>query len=191
MPGYDSPLGSKNFNSNSKMRELDIPDESMQEDKEDISEIEKRIREEREVKRTGKIRLNEGAKKRIEFLIGMLRTTRNVVINNEKYILQSLKDSEKREAIMEVAKYDGTVQATFEMRKQLLARSLVMIAGVDVSAFLGTNDFSAKLEFIDQLDSAFISRLYTEYLLLQEEAKRKYDINSDEEAKEVIEDLKK
>lgn len=191
MPGYDSPLGSKNFNSNSKMRELDIPDESMQEDKEDISEIEKRIREEREVKRTGKIRLNEGAKKRIEFLIGMLRTTRNVLINNEKYILQSLKDSEKREAIMEVAKYDGTVQATFEMRKQLLARSLVMIAGVDVSAFLGTNDFSAKLEFIDQLDSAFISRLYTEYLLLQEEAKRKYDINSDEEAKEVIEDLKK
>lgn len=170
---------------------LEFQEKLERETSEEASQFEREIREAREAKRTGKTRLNEGARRRIEMLVGMSRTTREFEIDGHKYALQTLSSKEMRTAIMEAAAFDGTVQSPFEIRRQLLAYSLTLVAGLAASQFVGSEDMFAKLELIDSLDEALLNRLYDEYLMMVAEARGKYSIKSDEEAKEVIEDLKK
>lgn len=72
-----------------------------------------------------------------------------------------------------------------------MARSLTQVAGVDIDQFLGSNSLETRLAFIEELDDFLINRLYDEYLLLRKDAMSKYAINTADEAKEVMEDLKK
>jgi hypothetical protein len=154
-------------------------------------EIERQIKEAREAKRTGREPLNDGAKRRIEMLVGMTQFSREVNLDGNIYILQTLRSKEMREAFMIIAEYDGTVQSPFEMRRQFLARSLTQVAGLDIAQFVGSNSLEAKLQLIDDLPEDFLNRLYSEYLALVKESKEKFAIKTPEEAKEVIEDLKK
>lgn len=156
-----------------------------------IADIEQEVRAAREAKKTGKERLNEGALRRINMLLGMTRSTREFSFMGNSFVLQTLKAKEMREAIMAAAEFAGTVQEPFEIRRQFLARSLVQIASVEIEQFLGSTSLDAKLIFIEELDDALINRLYDEYLLLRKEAINKYAINTIDEAKEVMEDLKK
>lgn len=158
---------------------------------EDPSEIEQQMRQARELKRSGKERLNEGAKRRIDMLLGMTQATRAAVIDNNEWVLQTLKSKEMREALTAAAEFDGTIQSPFEIRRQLLARSLVQIAGVETSQFLGSVTVEARLNFIDEQVEALLNRLYSEYLILVKESNDKYAIKTAEDAQEVVEDLKK
>jgi hypothetical protein len=153
--------------------------------------MEQEFREAREAKRLGRERLNDGAKRRIEMLIGMTRVTRSVDLNGYSYTLQTLKSRELREAITAASAFDGNVQSPFEIRKQLLARSLVQIAGMDADQFIGSSDLDIKLEFIEEMDHYLLGRLYDEYLAMVKEAREKYAIKNETDAKEVVEDLKK
>lgn len=155
------------------------------------ADVEQEIKAAREAKRTGREKLNEGAKRRIEILIGMTRSTRDINIDGNVFVLQTLKSGEMRDAIFEAAKYDGTVQGPYEARRQFLARSLVQVAGTDLDQFIGSNSLEAKLVFVDELDEYLLNRLYDEYLLLTENSRKKYAIKNDTDAKEVFEDLKK
>jgi len=218
MPSFDSPLGNKKF-SGTPMREFDVPDESesykpiqqqqqryvageaairemqmrmqQEEDQRDPVEIEKEIRAAKEARRTGKERLNEGAKRRLEILLGMTRTTHTADVGGNEFVFQSLKAKEMREAIVAAAEYDNTVQSPFEIRKQFLARSIVTVAGVDFAQFIGSDSLEAKLIFIEELDDALLNRLYDEYLKLAKEAREKFTIKNSEEAAAVVDDLKK
>lgn len=156
-----------------------------------ISDAEREIKEAREIKRSGKERLNPGAKKRIEMLLGMTRSTREVVIGQNTFILQTLKSKEISEALVTAAEFDGTVQSPFEIRRQLLARSLISISGIDFESFIGSRDMEDKLFFIDNMDHALLLRLNREYQTLVTEHDAQYAIKSPEDAKEVLEDLKK
>lgn len=210
---FESSLG-KNIIKSKQLKEIDIPDESdfhqssqeeleensrrirefqdrMQSQPRDIYEVEKEMREAREVKRTGKERLSEGARRRIEMLIGMTRTTRTVDIDGNTFSFQSLKAKEMRDAISSAAAFDGSVQSPFEIRKQLLARSITQIAGVEFEQFIGSNTLEDRLNFIEELDDALLNRLYDEYLKLAQEAKIKFAIKTEADAKEVVQDLKK
>jgi hypothetical protein len=158
---------------------------------EDSAQIEREIRAAKEARRTGRERVNEGAKRRIEMLVGMIRTTRQVELDGNLYVLQTLRSKEIRESIMAAANFDGSVQFPFEMRKQYLARSLIHVAGVDIEQFVGSNSLEAKLDLIDDLPEAILLRLYQEYSILVTESTEKYAIKSDAEAQEVAEDLKK
>jgi hypothetical protein len=160
-------------------------------EQENPAEIERQMKEARQARLTGRERLSDGAKRRIEMLVGMTRTTRQVDIENNKFVLQTLRSQEMRQAITQAAEFDGTVQFPFEIRRQLLARSLTEISGVEVSQFIGNNTVEARLDLIDQLDEPLLNRLYDEYLILAKDAGQKYAIKSDEEAQEVAEDLKK
>lgn len=154
-------------------------------------EVERQMRAARDAKRTGKVRLNDGAKRRIEMLLGMTRTTREVDIAGNVFGFQSLRAEEMRQAIIAAAEFDGTVQSPFEIRRQLIARSLTRVAGLDIHQFIGSNELDAKLQFVDELDEALLNRLYDEYLALAKESKDKFAIKSDADAQEVVEDLKK
>lgn len=217
MPNFESPIGKKKFASNT-MREFDVPDESgyadpaqaqfyqnvneasirdfqardpFMEAQRSEAEIEKEIRAAREAKRTGKERLSDGAKRRIEMLLGMTRVTREVDINGNIFVLRTLKSKEMSDAIFEVSKFDGTTQGAYEIRRQLLSRSLTHVAGVEIESFISSNALEGKLAFIDELDDPVITRLYSEYITLVNEAKSKYAPKNDQEVKEVLEDLKK
>ncbi len=214
MPSFDSPIGSKKF-SGTPMKEFDVPDESepyqsqqqryavdeasihkmqmrmQQEQQRDPGEIEREIRSAKEARRTGKERLNEGARRRLEILLGMTRTTHTVDVGGNEFIFQSLKAKEMREAIIAAAEYDNTVQSPFEIRKQFLARSITTVAGVDFAQFIGSDSLEAKLIFIEELDDALLNRLYDEYLKLAKEAREKFTIKNSEEAAVIVDDLKK
>jgi len=220
MGNFDSPLGKKNFSSQ-PLREFDVSDgedniplhkgspvidgnvirdlqnrlHNSSEDRfiqdRDPSEVEREIIAAREVRRNGMEKISDGAKRRIEMLIGITRSTRDVDIEGNVFTLQTLKSKEMRLAIMSVAKYDGTVEGPFEMRKQYLARSITHVAGVDINNFLASDKLEAKLAFIDELDEPLLNHLYSEYLELTKMAREKYSVKSDEDVKEVLEDLKK
>jgi len=137
-------------------------------------------------------RLTAAAKKRVELLSGLKRNTRTCLIGEYEYQLQTLKGIEIREAIMMAVMYEGTVELSFETRKQLLARSITHVAGNEIGMFLGDDSLEARLEFIgDELDERITSRLYEEYLSLLNEVTEKYAIKTEEDAKKVADDLKK
>lgn len=219
MPNFESPISNKKI-AGGTMRTFEVPDESGQEeysqqyvrmDEESIrnfqnqmnqqyvsqaqarspAEIEKEIREARLAKAKGKEKISEGAKKRIELLIGMTRLTREAEIEGNTFILRTLKSKEMREAMISVIPFDGTVQAPYEIRCQLLARSLTHVAGVEIDQFIGSDKLEDKLLFLEELDDSLLTRLYNEYVILVEASKNKYSVKNEEDVKEVLEDLKK
>jgi cell division protein ZapA (FtsZ GTPase activity inhibitor) len=157
----------------------------------EMTDIEKEIHAAKKAKREGKERLSDGARRRIEMLIGMTRLTREVDIGGQMYKLQTLTSQELRDAVVATAEFDGKVEFIFENRKQLLARAVIVVAGVPIDQFLNSNELDAKLEFIELIDHALLHRLYSEYVSLVQEAQNKYSPKTEEQAKEVVDDLKK
>ncbi len=157
----------------------------------EMSNVEMDIIAAKKAKREGKERLSDGAKRRIEILVGMTRLTKDVEIDGQQYRLQTLKSKELREALVATAEFDGSIQLVFETRKQLLARSLILVAGVEIAQFLNSDELQAKLDFIEEVDHSLLLRLYNEYVLLANEAQEKYALKTVVEVKEVAEDLKK
>lgn len=157
----------------------------------DQADLEQQFREAREAKRLGRERLNEGAKRRIEMLIKMTRHTRSFEVGGNTYALQTLQSKELEDAIFSAASFDGSVRSPFEIRKQLLARSIVQVAGMDFGQFIGASDVETKLAALDEFDHYLLGRLYDEYLAMVKEAQDRYSIQTAEQAKEVVEDLKK
>lgn len=155
------------------------------------ADIEKEIREARIAKITGKEKITDSAKKRIEMLVGMVRLTREVNIDGNVFVLRTLKSKEMREAMTNVLPFDGTIQAPYEIRSQLLARSLTHVAGIEIDHFIGSNTFESKILFLEELDDGLLTRLYNEYVILADTSKNKYAIKTEEDVKEVMEDLKK
>lgn len=157
----------------------------------DLTDEEMRIIELKKAKKNGKERLSEGANRRIKMLIEMTRLSKDIDIDGRLYKIQALSSKELRDAITATSEFDGTVEFIFEHRKQLLARSLVVIAGVDITQFLNSYELQDRLDFIELMDHALLLRLYTEYSLLTQEAQAKYTLKTEAEVKEVLEDLKK
>ena len=156
-----------------------------------LSEIERDVKRYREEKIHGNKRLNEGAKRRADMLVGITRGTRDVDIEGNHYSFKTLKAREMRSVWSVCSDFDGTVQFPFEMRKQLLARSLTQVAGVEFAQFVGSDSIEDKLNFIDDADDILLNRLYDEYLIMVKETRERYSIKTDADAKEVVEDLKK
>lgn len=201
MANFDSPLGKKTFNA-TKMRTFDVPDETnysesyqepqeLQEEQEDLNSLEKDLRKAQEARKTGKEFLTAAAKKRIDMLLGITRMTSEVNIDNTIFILRTLKSKEMREAIYNASLFEGTIHTTYELRKQLLARAITHIAGIDINEFLNSNLLEAKMIFIDEMDESLNNRLYNEYVDLVNKSNKKYAMKNIEDAKEVAEDLKK
>jgi hypothetical protein len=156
-----------------------------------LSDMERDFKRSREDKLRSQTHLNEGARRRIEMLIGMTRLTREFTIEQNTYVLQTLKGKEMREAILAAAEFDGTVQSPFEIRRQMLARSLCKVANVPIEQFVGSPSLQARFDFVDELDDSLLNRLMEEYSLLTREAKAKFAITTAEQVSEVADDLKK
>lgn len=156
-----------------------------------LHDFERKVDESRRAKNSGQERLSVAAKKRIESLCEMSRATKTVELDDNTYVLQTLKGKEHRAAIVAAAAFDGSAHAAFEVRKQLMARSIAKISGYDVELFLGDDSIEARLEFVDELPEALLIKLYSEYLEMAQGAQNKYFIKTEAEVKEVMADLKK
>jgi hypothetical protein len=156
-----------------------------------LSDMEREFKRAREDKLRSSTQLNDGARRRIEMLIGMTRVTRECEIEGNIYVLQTLKGKEMRSAILAASEFDGTVQSPFEIRRQMIARSLVKVANVPIEQFVGSSSLQSRFDFVDDLDDTLLNRLMEEYSLLTKEAKEKYALITPEQVKEVAEDLKK
>lgn len=157
----------------------------------ELTDVERQIFEAKKAQREGKQRLSDGARRRIEMLVGMTRLSKDVEIEGNLYRLQTLTSRELRDAITATAEFDGSVEFIFENRKQVLARALVVIAGVEISQFLNSYDLQDRLDFIELMDNALLHRLFNEYNTLSQEAQNKYSLKTDTQVKEVLEDVKK
>jgi cell division protein ZapA (FtsZ GTPase activity inhibitor) len=157
----------------------------------ELNEVEREMLAAKKAKREGKERLSDGARRRIEMLLGMIRLHKDIEIDGQLYRVRTLASEELREAIVGAAEFDGSVQFIFEMRRQILARSLVVVAGVEVDQFLNSYELEDRLNFIEALDHALLIRLYNEYTELTQQAQNKYSPKTDAQVKEVLEDLKK
>lgn len=212
MGQFESPLGTKRFGGIG-MKEYDVSDESgnsipdanairdfqarlendfsSDQHTHELSLAEMEIKAAREARKQGKERLNDGAKRRIEMLIGMTRLIRTCELDGNTYSFQTLRAIDIRETYMAAAEFDGTVQFPYEIRRQLVGRSLTQVAGVSVDQFLGVNSLASRLSFVDELPESLLSRLFDEYQLLVTESTEKYSIKTEADAQEVVEDLKK
>lgn len=158
---------------------------------ESVREYEQKVSDARKVKASGKERLTDSARRRIEMLCGMLRCTKEVTIDGNVFVLRTLKGKEIREAVVAASAFDGTVELPFESRKNILGRSLVQVGGVDVELFLGDDSLEARMEFLEELDEPILERIHAGYVQLVAETEAKYTVKTDADAKEVISDIKK
>ncbi len=171
---------------NARMMPAQPPPPMMREE----SALEREILEAKRAKREGRERLSDGARRRIEMLIGMTRLTRDVDIGGNLYRVRTLTSKELREALVATGRYEG-VEFIFESRKQVLARCLTIVAGVEIDQFIGSPYLEDRLDFVEDMDHALLIRLFNEYNLLANEAQEKYAPKNEAEVREVLEDLKK
>lgn len=156
-----------------------------------LKDVERQVADAKKAKFSGQEKLSPSAKQRIEMLLGTSRMFKEVDIDGHRFVLRNLKGKEQRSIMMVVAEFERSVEFPFELRRQVLARALVEVAGTDIDLFLNNTSLDSKLEFIEELDDVVINRLYGEYLLLAKEAEEKYALKTENEVKEVSEDLKK
>lgn len=185
-PNFQQSIG-RTYSTDPNQFNLNLPPDPKESE---IAQAEQEFRRAREERKSGKERLNEGAKKRLDILLGMTRLIREVDIEGNVFVLQTLKSKETSEAILKTAEVNG-IQSPFEARRQFLSYSLKSIAGVDFDQFIGSNVFEDKLAFIDEMDDALLNRLYNEYMILRKESQDKYEVKTEVDVKEVVEDLKK
>jgi hypothetical protein len=157
----------------------------------EMSSLEKDILAAKKAKKEGRERLSEGAKRRIEMLIGMSQMTREFDVNGTSFVLRTLSNSESRDVLVSSIKFDGTIEFSFEHARQTLARSLIQIAETDINQFLSSSELETKLVFMEELPQPLFTRLFNEYAALEKESKEKFAIKTDADVKEVVEDLKK
>lgn len=155
------------------------------------SELEAARRAHMEQKSTPE-RIGEQAKKRIEILAGIGRLTKEVSIGGTMFSLRTLKAKETKEAALATFSSVGTqLEASYEARLQQLARSIFKIDGNDVDAVLGTSDVADRITKLENLEEVVINKLWDDFVALKNDADKQYAINTDTQAKEVGEDLKK
>lgn len=207
MSGFESSSFKKNVPStgNKQLREFTVgaPEEHFEQESNFESEnfrqsnmspedMEMFAREARKAKANPNVRIGDAAKKRIELLADIGRLTKDVQIGSYSFSLRTLKAKEAREAALATFTSVNTqLEASYEARKQQLARSIYKIDGHEVAFVLGNDTLDARFEFVESLEEVIANMLFDEFTLLKEESKKQYGLNTVKDVEEVSEDLKK
>jgi len=158
---------------------------------EELDALERSVKEARKEKLSNMEKISDPAKRRIEILANIGRITKDVVLDGFTFSLRTLKSKETRDAALQSFKVDTNLELSFESRRHQLARSIFKIDGHEVAYILGDDSVETKLKFLDELEESVVLKLFDEFSTLKTEANSKFSINSETEAKEVAEDLKK
>lgn len=169
-----------------------IVDDVEQDEIQQLRLAEEEIKRQRQLKANPeKERMSESSKKRIEFLLNLTCLKKEVEINGTKFVLRTLKSDELRSVFKEVNKTDNGVDQLFELRRNVLARSLISIGSLSFNDFIDSDSLNDKMSFIDNMDEILAKLLHKAYDELFQESQSKYGIDTEEKQKELVEDLKK
>jgi hypothetical protein len=157
-----------------------------------IQEMEQMARQAREEKFANMAKISDSAKKRIELLSDIGRLTKDVAVGGITFSIRTLKSKEMRDASFATFTETNTqLEASYEARKQQLARAIYQIDHQDIDFVIGSKDLDARFVLLDSLEETVIGSLWDEFIKLKEEARTKFGLSSDKDTKEVVEDLKK
>lgn len=133
---------------------------------------------------------NIGIRAAIESLVGIGRMTADVVIDNTKFTLRTLKARETKEifkSTMDTMTKDSTTEELkMENRLRVLSVSLYKINEIEVKDLLSAKSYNDIYNFLAEMEDIVVFKLYKEYLALAESAHKKIV-----DSKEVIEEIKK
>jgi len=136
--------------------------------------------------------VNNSLKERINYLANIGRLTKEITLGNSVFALRTLKNKENKEISLSALKTStNDMELGFEIRRQVLARSVFQIDGIEIEMILGSNSLESKLKFIDELEETITNVLYSAYEELRNQAASQFAIKNSDDAKEVIENLKK
>lgn len=163
-------------------------------EEEDAYKLEEQIRLSK-LARQGKDRLSAERVKRIEFLAGFGSLTKDVDIDGVKFTLRTLKSKEFKHLFKFGRELASDIINQFEMQLAIRNETLLFaIKSVNDEAFedvLGASSLEDLRDKIENIQEDILTLLYAEYEKLVDESKKKYALKSDEDVKEVLEDLKK
>lgn len=134
--------------------------------------------------------LSPGAKKRAEILTGLGRASSEVNVDGVTFSMRTLKQIELREIIKTASNLELGSEQAYELRVRTLAYSIYAIDGQPVGLAIGSDAFEDWVEVINNMDETIVSYLHRHYTDLNSKNKVKYNL-TEEEAKEVVEDIKK
>ncbi len=138
-----------------------------------------------------KNKLGEHAKKRVEILADIGRLTRDVTVGGITFSLRTLKNREARETTTSIMKCPNDLDASYELKRQTLARSIFQVDGRDIEEALGGTSFDLKLALVDEMEEVVIIKLYNEFHKMRDDVVSQYGILSEKDVKEVVADVKK
>ncbi|MCZ2224568.1 MAG: hypothetical protein LC122_13165 [Chitinophagales bacterium] len=182
MAGFESSIGKKSLN---QLRSFEVDEE------ESLSKVHEDFEVQRKEKVFGKERLPESAKKRIEVLLGMTTLTKEVSVGKTSFVLRTLRSNEVRTVLKTASPLDGTWEFGLEIRRQVLARSIVKVNSTDVDVFLNSDSLESRLGLVDSLDEPVVKLLHKTYEELAKEANEFYGVSDEVEAKVLVEEIKK
>jgi hypothetical protein len=151
------------------------------------------------------------ARRRIEIITGLGRRTRDVPIETDEgnltFTLRTLKTFEQNclaqvvESVDRVTLSNGNVTFTptsmHKIKTEALSHSLFLVDGQSVDVVLGTANLeyeeqvAARKDLVREMDGALIDYLFLQYEELAKEAYDGYAPKTAEEAKEVVDTVRK
>lgn len=206
MAGFQSPQFSKNLPTQAQpaLREFTVGAPEEQHQTQPIQQtfsqpqiqpppqVQQSFREARQDKLTAAGKISDTGKRRIELLAQIGRLTKDVKIGEYTFTLRTLKAREMEAAMLAtIRSAEFNIEASYETRRQQLARSISKVDGKDLEDVLESNSIETKLNLIEELEEIVVSKLWDTFSALQEESRAKYGINTEAQAQEVVEDLKK
>ncbi len=198
-----SSLGSVKFNRHQPQKVLTVED-STDEDFNDQKQIDQKELLEAQLERLKHLESVKAearqlkkqappeAKNRLDILLGIARSARDVEIDGITFSIRSLKAKEIQEITEKLLELGSTSEtiARLEMRKHLVARSLYAIDSQDIDLVIGSKSIEDRLNFVDELDESLVQHLSNIYGEMKADNDRRFsDLGKTQE--EVQDNIKK
>lgn len=192
MVEISSPLGNKTIDA-PEMRRFSVPDETEAPKQLSVDEM-MALRRQKMAEASS---VSDGARQRVEMLVGIGRAVKTVSVGDAKYSMRSLKSKEMKylaQKTSEAAK-SNVISSIYDGRTLALSMAIYAIDGIDIDIVLdcyGEPDrLASRMAFFDEMDDALLSYLYSQWEALVKENNEKYSIKSEADAKEVLASVKK
>lgn len=187
-PKIESPLGNMTYTRSTGSKVLTVEDPTDMEYSLEEQKL-KELEQLRLAKKESLQKAPEGAKKRLEFLLGISRLGEDVEVDNVSFSIRSLKARETQEVIEAIMSIQLSAIQAFEMRAHTMARAIYAIDGQDISVVIGSNKIEDRVNFVKELDESLLNYLYDRYTKMIQLNNKRFELGTEEQ--EVIENVKK
>lgn len=151
--------------------------------------------EEEALRRARKEKLNPPispqAKTRLEYLADIGKMTKDVTIGGVTFTLRTLKSKEQRQVFLTLVDVTNKVDEAYNLKLHTLAHSLIKIDQQDVAIMVKINSYADKVKMLESLEETVTDQLFTAYQKLKADSDKQFAITSEQDMKEVSQDLKK